>query len=300
MDTQHLKAFVRVADLGSFSAAADTLHLTQPAVSKRIAALEQQLQCSLFDRISRVVTLTEAGRALLPYARDILRNVYDAERMIIELSGEVRGSLKLSTSHHIGLHRLPKVLKRFCHSYPEVALDLAFQDSEKANERVLHGETELAVITLPPEPHPKLVTQALWRDPLYFVAAHNHPLSQMPELTLKALSDYEAILPETSTYTTSLVKSIFEKQGLNLQLTMATNFMETIKMMVGIGLGWSLLPESLVDADEHTVLNINAPVERILGSVYHKERSLSNASQAFLELLKQYADSTPIVHSNQG
>ena len=107
LDLANLSAFIAIAETGSFSGAAERLFLTQPAISKRIAGLEQQLDVRLFDRLGREVTLTEAGRALLPRAYQILNVLDDTRRALTNLSGEVSGRLTLATSHHIGLHRPP-------------------------------------------------------------------------------------------------------------------------------------------------------------------------------------------------
>ncbi|MGB5065240.1 MAG: LysR family transcriptional regulator, partial [Candidatus Competibacter sp.] len=104
MDIAGLQAFVTIADSGSFSLAAGRLHLTQPAVSKRLAALEAELDTRLFDRLGRAVRLTEAGGMLLPRALRILAEVDDTGRALRNLSGAVAGPLVLATSHHIGLH----------------------------------------------------------------------------------------------------------------------------------------------------------------------------------------------------
>ncbi|MCG8538166.1 MAG: LysR family transcriptional regulator, partial [Pseudomonadales bacterium] len=122
MEIAELKAFVAVAEAGSFSMAANHLHLTQPAVSKRISQLEDSVGCQLFDRIGRQISLTEAGRDLMPRANRILLEMEDVKRALSNLSGEVRGSLKIGTSHHIGLHRLPPILKQFSKAYPNVSL----------------------------------------------------------------------------------------------------------------------------------------------------------------------------------
>ena len=296
MDTQSLKAFLAVAEIGSFSEAAEQLHLTQPAVSKRVAALEHQLNCRLFDRIGRRVSLTETGRALLPRAKHILREVTDAQRAIADLSGEVRGELSLATSHHIGLHRLPPVLKRFTKAYPEVALNLDFLDSEKAYEEIIHGNYDLAIITLAPEKAStplqaqhgeKICTHAIWPDTLSFVAAPDHPLSQGKQLSLQDLGAFPAILPELSTYTTQLIKGLFDQRGVNLELTMATNHLDTIKMMVSIGLGWTLLPDTIIDSQLQRLEITGVSVTRELGCIYHRDRSLSNAANTFLAQLIQ-------------
>ena len=285
MDTQLLQAFAAVAETGSFSAAAEQLHLTQPAISKRIALLEQQLDCSLFDRGGRQITLTEAGRALLPHSQTVLQELRVAKRHIQDLRGGVTGLLTMGISHHMGLHRLPEVLQKFSQQYPDVRLDIDFLDSEEAYERVLLGEVELGVITLAPEAKPALQQIEIWNDELVVTIARNHPLAHKKTVTAKALSQYRAILPGLNTYTGRIVKALFEEQKLPLDVSMSTNYLETIKVMVSIGLGWSVLPKTLLD---ETLCGLNLSgqkMSRNLGVVMHRERSLSNAANAFFQLL---------------
>jgi DNA-binding transcriptional LysR family regulator len=285
MDTQLLQAFAAVAENSSFSVAAEQLHLTQPAVSKRIALLEGQLDCSLFDRIGRQITLTEAGRALLPRAQSVLQEIRDAKRHIQDLRGGVTGLLTMGISHHMGLHRLPAVLQQFTQQYPDVRLDIDFLDSEEAYERVLLGEVELGVITLAPEEKPSLQQIAIWKDELVVTVARNHPLAKQTRVNAKALSNYRAILPGLNTYTGRIIKTLFEEQKLPLDVSMSTNYLETIKVMVSIGLGWSVLPKTLVDKNLRGLLLSGQKLNRNLGVVMHRERSLSNAANAFLQLL---------------
>ena len=285
MDTQALTAFLAVAESGSFSTAAERLFITQPAVSKRIAQLEQQLGTRLFDRVGRRIRLTEAGEALLPRARQVLLDLEDMGRAISNLTGTVSGTLRIGTSHHIGLHRLPPVLRRFSREYPDVKLDIHFIDSEEAWEAVLHGDLEMGVVTLPPQPDPRLHSQAVWQDPLVFMAAPEHPLARLDRVTLETLTGYSAILPSPVTFTRRIVESLFEEQALTLNISMSTNYLETIHMMVSIGLGWSVLPETMLD-DSVVRLNVDTalPVRR-LGVVTHPGRSRSNAAGAFLDIL---------------
>jgi DNA-binding transcriptional LysR family regulator len=285
MDTQLLQAFAAVAETGSFSTAAEQLHLTQPAISKRIALLESQLDCSLFDRIGRQITLTEGGRTLLPYAQSVLQELRSAKRHIQDLRGGVNGLLTMGISHHMGLHRLPSVLQQFSEQYPDVRLDIDFLDSEEAYERVLLGEVELGVITLAPEEKPSLQQTPIWKDELVVTVARNHPLATQQRVSPRALSQYRAILPGLNTYTGRIIKTLFEQQKLPLDISMSTNYLETIKVMVSIGLGWSVLPKTLVD-DSLCGLTLNGQkMSRNLGVVMHRERSLSNAASAFLKLL---------------
>jgi DNA-binding transcriptional LysR family regulator len=287
MDTQHLQAFVAIADTGSFSAAALQLHLTQPAISKRIAILEEQLNSRLFDRIGRTISLTQAGRSLLPTARNILQEVVSAKRAIADLNGDVRGKLSIATSHHIGLHRLPPYLKEYSRQYPEVKLDLHFLDSEQAHVEILHGRFDLAVVTLSQEEDPRIGTHMIWLDELRFVAAKNHPLVKEKRLDLVDLTPYQAIMPDTNTYTTRLIKTLFDERQQPLEITMVTNHLDTIKMMVAIGLGWGVLPTTMIDDDLHILPVKHPPLTRPLGCIYHRQRSLNNAAHVFLSMLEQ-------------
>ncbi|MBE8717660.1 LysR family transcriptional regulator [Cellvibrio polysaccharolyticus] len=287
MDSRSLKAFIAVTETGSFSAAAENLHLTQPAISKRIALLEEQLGVLLFDRAGRQIAPTQAGQVLLPWAREILQAVTDAQRAIDDLQGEVRGKLSIATSHHIGLHRLPPWLKDFSRRYPDVKLDLHFLDSEQAYQEILQGRFDLAVITLAEEHDPRISSQPLWMDRLQFVAAPGHPLTARKHISIEDLSGFPAIMPDANTYTTRLVRKVFDQQQQTLDVTMVTNHLDTIKMMVSIGLGWGVLPETMLDKNLSS-LDVDTPtLTRPLGCIYHRQRSLNNAASRFLESLKQ-------------
>ncbi len=286
IDIQNLKAFLLVAESGSFSLAAERLHLTQPAVSKRVALLEEQLGTGLFDRIGRNISLTEAGRALLPHAKSVERELRAALQSVRDLSGEVAGQLRLATSHHIGLHRLPPVLSYFSGSYPQVQIDIDFMDSEQAYELIMQGKVELAIVTLAPTSEASLVTLPLWPDPLDFMVAAHHPLAGQPDLRLAALSEYPAILPGLNTYTGQIVKQLFDRHGLGLRVSMATNYLETIRMMATVGLGWTVLPRSMADDSLLTLRLGETRIERTLGIVYHRGRSLSRAASAFINALQ--------------
>ncbi|GHE19831.1 LysR family transcriptional regulator [Halomonas urumqiensis] len=285
MDTQSLQAFLAVADNASFSRAADQLHLTQPAVSKRIAVLETQTGARLFDRIGRRVSLTEAGKVLLPRAREILVMMDDSRRALGNLDGSVGGSLTLATSHHIGLHRLPPLLKHFTAEHPDVRLDLHFLDSEQAYQGVLDGELEMAVVTLAPYPDDQLQVVPVWVDRLCFVCAHDHPLAERGPLELVELCEFDAVLPGPMTFTRGLIEARFATAGLALPVALSTNYLETLKMMAAIGLGWSLLPEGLVAGELHELEVKHPPIHRPLGYLVHRSRTLSNAARAMITAL---------------
>ena len=286
MDIPNLTAFVEVAETGSFSTASEHLYLTQPAISKRISALESELDIHLFDRIGRKVILTEAGNALLTRARSILQQIDDSKRAIQNLSGHIAGKLSIGTSHHIGLHRLPPVLRAFTHAYPEVELDLHFMDSEEACHAIEHGELELGIVTLPLDPAKTLKTYEVWPDPLDIVVNQSHPLMSLDKITPKQLASYSAILPTRGTYTRQIFEHTMRKHKLELKVGLSTNYLETIKMMVSVGLGWSVLPRSMLNKELKTLKIDGIKLERKLGIVWHSGHTLSNAAKAMSAMLK--------------
>lgn len=295
MDIQALKAFIAVAELNSFSLAAEQLYLTQPAISKRIKSLEDQLGNPLFDRHNRSLSLTNTGHSLLPKARDIVQLVNDTQLSMLNMNHKVEGRLQLGTSHHIGLHRLPPYLKSFVNLYPQAELDLSFMNSESALQAITQRQVELALTTLEVsnvkhQHYEGIVTEQIWVDEMIFVCAKEHPLTNLHQIKLSDLSKYPAILPEENTFTFKLLATQFRKHNLPLNTSMPTNYLETIKMLVSVGLGWSLLPSSMIDNKEEsglTPINVDhVKLTRPLGLLYLQDRTLSNAAKAFIHMIK--------------
>ena len=289
MDNQNLSAFIIVAENKSFSEAAYVLDVTQSTISKRIALLESQVGKKLFDRIARRVALTEAGQELLPRARRILKEYANALQAINDLSGNVSGILRLAISHHLGLHRLPDLLKIFSKTYPDVVLDIEFMDSEKAYERVMQAKSEIGIITLGSEIHPNIHKKEIWDDPLKFVCSEDHALSKLLDPELEDLANFPVILPGLNTYTGRIVQNIFQYRQISLVTPMSTNYLETISKMVEIGLGWSVLPETLTK-NLHSLSVNHTSIKRQLGYIYHTKHTLSNAGVAFLSLLDKQCE----------
>ena len=289
MDTASLKTFINIAESGSFTIAAEQLYLTQPAISKRIQALESELGTRLFDRVGRQTLMTPAGEIFYKRAQVILQQLEDSQREIDNLSGEVAGTLRIGTSHHIGLHHLPPILKRLNQQYPELTLDIHFMDSEAAYREVHNGNLELGIITIPSTPDLELNSNTIWQDQLEFVVGKTHALavehSQKTPMTPKILSQYDAILPAKNTYTRHILEAAFEKMGYEIKTTLSTNYLETIKMLVSVGLGWSILPHTMLGKDFVTLKLPRLQLQRNLGVVWHPKRTLSNAAKVVMELL---------------
>lgn len=285
MDIQNIRAFLMVAETGSFSRAAENLFITQPAISKRIATLEDSLDCQLFDRLGKKVQLTQAGDALIPSYRRILTEIDESRRIISNLRAQVSGHLNFGTSHHIGLHRLPPLLKQYTSQYPDVELDIQFMDSEQAAAFILKGNIELALITLPDDVGSPLTTIQIWTDILECVVAHDHALAKLKSVTIKQLSEHGVLLQAQSTHTRDIINQAL-KLNTNIKIVMESNYLETIKAMIQNGLGWGVLPESMIDDSLHKLKIKGLKMERHLGVLLHASRTLSSPAHALLETLK--------------
>ena len=284
MNLAAFEAFVKVMETGSISLAADQLFITQPAVTKRIHSLEEYFGVKLFESAGRGVQATHAAHSLLPKVKNWLNELGDIHHTLSHQQGQVQGKLKVGTSHHIGLHHLPSHLTTYVQDFPNVTLDVHFVDSEQAHEQVIAGDLELAFLTLPPVGDERLNYVTIWNDPLVFVAAPFHPLAQRKNLKLEDLLAYASLLPSSQTYTTQITLAEFEKQGVKPKVTMSNNPLESIRMLVSIGLGWSVLPKTLVN-QELQQLDINLEMSRQLGMVWHPGRTQSKAAKALVELM---------------
>lgn len=289
MDIPSIQAFLAVTETGSFSGAAERIFITQPAISKRISSLEASLGVALFDRIGRTVQLTDAGRALQEKAYRIISEVEDVERLIRNMSEEIDGQLRMAASHHIGLHRLPQPLQQFHNQHPTVTLEMQFMDSEGACRAVEHGDIELAVVTLPKSAAATLDLIHVWDDPLEIIVSKNHALAQEKVASVISLLNYPAILPGQGTYTREIILSALGTVRDGIQIGMSTNYMEVLKMLASIGFGWSALPHTLIDESLFVVHINNIAISRSLGIVVHRERTLSNAAKAMIDIIRQHA-----------
>lgn len=294
MDSNSLKAFLTVVDQGSFSEAAEQLHLTQPAISKRLAALENQLGTTLIDRSHRQIRLTDSGNRLLPHARKILDEIHNARIALSPDSNLIEGELHIIASHHIGLHHLPKWLRRFKREHPQVTINLQFMESDAAYEQMRKRNAELAFVTLSDSMLPNFHVYAQWPDPMAFVVGADHPLASLKKPKLADLAKHPALLPDTSTSTYRVVSRLFLEANLPLHPQMPTNYLETLKMMTNVGLGWSVLPLRMVDGSLKVLKGVLAteaetghPVTRVLGGIGLTGRQPGNAAKALLRIVQE-------------
>lgn len=293
MDIENLETFIEVAESRSFSQSAKALSLTQPAVSKRIASLETSLATKLFDRVGRTVHLTEAGRILLPSAKQIQSELARIEDVICNIGNSVHGRLAIGTTELIATRQFPGALQRYREEYPEVRLDLRFQSIDEVMAGVEQHHYELALFPLAPFANtrrsPKLTYADIWRSEMKIAVASNDPLAKDSELTLAKLAQSSAILPPRKTFVRSLVDNALLEADADANVILETNDYNTMRSMASVGLGWTCLPDFQID-DSLIALDIdNVTLEYDVALVHSKDLTLSRAAQTFIETLSAAA-----------
>lgn len=176
MTLDQLHAFIVVAETLNMTRAAERLHLTQPAVSAAIAALEQRHATRLFDRIGRRLELTEAGHLLIPEARDILARADRAGRLLDDLSSLSRGSIRIAASQTVATYWLPARMARFAEQWPRIALTLSVGNSAQSAAAVLRGDADVGFVEAAVDQDP-LACQTIATDRINLYAAAGHPLA---------------------------------------------------------------------------------------------------------------------------
>ncbi|MFO7581823.1 LysR family transcriptional regulator [Guyparkeria sp.] len=291
LDTQQLLTFLAVAESGSFSGAAARLHVSQPAVSKRIALLEQRLGFSLFDRMGQRVVLTYPGEQLLPAVQDVQRSLDDIATVAAAGGGATGGRLSLALSHYCGLHLLPAALERFSTRYPEVLLDLSFHDSERAIEAVRAGEAALAYATLPPRVADGVQTQAFREETLVPMIARRHHTGSAQDDIRRHGERLPLILPARATSTRAAIDRWLDDCGLMPPAVIEINQLDSIAVLAGTGVGWALLPTTL-QREGLVCLECNDCVlpTRRLGRIEPVGRARNPLAEAFMAVVEELDD----------
>lgn len=291
MNLRHLEAFVRVADQGGFTRAAEALYLTQPTVSGQVKELEQELGVALFDRLSRAVEPTEAGRLLLPEARRIL----EARDRLLERAAAYRGllwgRLRVDASTIPGEYLLPSLLAGFKKAHPEVQVGLRVHSTGEVVERIRSGEGDLGVVGSRDE-ESGLSYAPLWGDTVRLYAAPG--LGLEAPVSLAGLRRVPLVLREEGSGTRRTVERALAAAGVPAaELAVVGEFGSTtaVKEAVKAGIGAGFLSEAAVAWETRAGALIPVPVEglppveRRFYAVWDGQRHMPPASQAFLDLL---------------
>jgi DNA-binding transcriptional LysR family regulator len=242
MEIRQLRAFIAIAELGTFTAGAQRVHVTQAAISMQIRQLENELGAKLFIRAPRRVMLTEAGEQLLQRARHILRDHDAAVDEIAELAGAERGRLRVgSASAMVTTDVLPKLLKDLRKQHAGAEITVASGTSEALVQQILAGELDVAFVSLPVEAR-GINTERLSQDQLVAVASPRHRLAKQRTISAYTLAGEKLILGERGGNTRRLIDQFFAQAGVTLHVSMELSRQAAIRRMVEEDMGVGIVP----------------------------------------------------------
>lgn len=242
MDIRQLKAFVAIAETGTFTAAAERVHVTQAAISMQIRQLERETGAKLFVRAPRKVILTEAGEKLLDRAQTILREHDAALHELAALTGAERGRLRVgSASAMVSGDPLPLILKRLKGEHPGVEASVVSGTSEELVQGLMAGEIDAAFVSLPVEAR-GVQTELLNEDYLVAIASPRHKLAKQKVVSAYALANEKLILGERGGNTRRLIDQFFAHAGVTPKIAMELSRLAAIKRMVEEDMGVGIVP----------------------------------------------------------
>jgi DNA-binding transcriptional LysR family regulator len=242
VEIRQLRAFVAIAESGTFTAGALRVHVTQAAISMQIRQLETEIGARVFVRAPRHVILTEAGEQLLRRARHILREHDAAVDEIAELTGAERGRLRIgSASAMVLTEQLPSILKELRKQHPAAEIAVTSGTSEVLVDQILAGEVDVAFVSLPVDVR-GIKTERLSEDQLVAIASPRHKLAKQKTISAYTLAGERLILGERGGNTRRLIDQFFAQAGVTLHVTMELSRQQAIKRMVEEDMGVGIVP----------------------------------------------------------
>ncbi len=295
MEDHKLKVFCTVADVKSFSKASEIIHLTQPAVSLQIQALEDYYETKLFDRTSNNVTLTPAGEVLYKYAKEILSLYTDAEKNICTLTGLVKGGIVIGASSTIGNYILPKVLTDFRKSNPRLKFDLHVGNTKRVIYLLNSSNIDIGLIE-GDVTSSKIVTEQLLDDELFIIISSNHLWSKRGKVPIIELLEEPFIFRENGSGTRQIIEKYLLKHEITpqrMKVSLVLGSDEAIKEAVTNGTGISIISQWAV-RKEISLGSINMlgikeeKLKRNFSIIYKKNMVSSYGIDEFLSYIKNY------------
>jgi LysR family transcriptional regulator, low CO2-responsive transcriptional regulator len=293
MSLYQLELFVAVVANGNITRTAESLHLSQPALSSRIHALEASLGEQLFEQVGRQIYLTDAGQELYRHAEAILQLVADAKRAVAEVQGLERGSLRLVATTTVGTFVLPRILGDFHRRYPGVQLQLEVTNEVKAMAAVRHHRTDLAVLG-PIDGTDDMEVEDFLPNRLFFVAAPEHPLACLDTIAFAELAAHPMLLREEGSGTRTVMARVFAERGHSPIVAMELRHSAAIKQGVMAGLGIGLLSEHETEGERASGRLVALQVDGL--TIHHdwhvihlRDRRLPRAAAAFKQMLVNHA-----------
>jgi len=297
LDTRQLIAFVQLGRIGSFTAAARELHLSQSAVSHSIKALEEAVGCRLFDRLGKKVVLTQAGEQLLHHTEKMFREMSLAKASLARLGKWGFGRLRIGASPTACQYIVPAVLREFKDSFPDYQIGIQPGDTPVVLEALRQNRIDLA-LSLEPQRTDGLEVHRLFEDELHFIVAPQHPWASSRRAERDDIPRQNYILYDRTSRTFQLVDEYFRAERMVLNTVMELGSMEAIKELVKLGLGVSILAPWIAQEEIKEGSLVAVPVGRRKLSrrwavVYPHGKRLGLAEETFISLCRSVTENLP-------
>jgi len=289
---RQLKVFDAVARHLNYSRAAESLFLSQPAVSMQMKQLEVSIGLPLLEQVSKRLRLTDAGHELLKYSRNILQQMQDMNAAFDEMKGLERGQLSIavvSTANYF----MPQLLAKFIQLHPKINLTLSVANRDSVIKQLDDNVADLAILGMPPE-GTDMVSRVFMPNPLVVIAAPVHPFAKLKHIQPGQLAEETFLLREIGSGTRDVVERFFSSHQMQLPAHMEMDTNEAIKQSVGANIGIGIISRQSIEMELETkrlcILNVvGFPIVRNWNIVQRKNKRLSTAAQAFQRFLLEEA-----------
>ncbi|MCS3918866.1 DNA-binding transcriptional LysR family regulator [Candidatus Fervidibacter sacchari] len=294
LDLWQLEIFCAVAELKSFSRAAEALFVSQPTVTSHISALEKRLGVKLFDRTTRKVTLTPAGKLLYRHAKALLAEHEAAMQELSKFQGGLRGRLVFGSSTIPAHYLLPSLMAKFCREFPETQLLMRVGSSGEVLDSVLNGELEMGVIGFRPD-EPQIRTIPLWNDEVVLIVPPEHEWSERTFVPIAELTNQPFVFREEGSGTRKTFEQFLLKHKISprqLRIVAEVGSTEAVKQFVAAGGGVGFVSVRAVDCEaEQERLRIvrlqEGRITRQFFAIIPTGRTISPLCNAFVRFLRE-------------
>lgn len=285
---RQLLVFEKVANHLSYSRAAEELYLSQPAVSMQIKQLEMHIGLPLFEQLGKKIFLTEAGRELFHYSRNISQQLAEMEAVFDEMKGLGQGKLTLSVVNTAN-YFTPQLLAQFCQRYPNINVNLHVANRDAVLKQLADNSTDLAIMGQPPDGL-DISAKSFMDNPLVVIAAPSHPLAGLPHIKFAQLAQETFLSREQGSGTRSAMERVFAQHQIRPRIGMEMETNEAIKQAVQAGMGLGILSLHSIELELETrrlaMLNVeHFPLMRHWFVAHRSNKRLSSAALAFKEFL---------------
>ena len=294
LNFHQLHIFYTVAERGSFSAAAQALHMTQPAVTMQVQSLEDYFGTKLLQRSTKRIDLTEAGRALMPFAQRSIDLIRDTDAQMSKFTKQLKGRLQLGSSLTIGEYILPRLLGPFGQEFPHISISMKVMNTAQIMEEILNHQLNFGLIEAPVN-HPDMHMEAVMSDELRLIVGKSHPLAGLETVNLEDVLDYPFVLREQGSGTRLVMEEQLKKKHINpadLKIVMELGSTGAVKSAVEAGLGISFVSASSVKHEIalgliHIIPLRDVQFKRQFYSIYLKSALLPISAVTFLTFLRE-------------